>query len=75
MRTKESILKEIFDNDPLGILDDKKMTIKQAEDILENAKVAILRLVLLGADYEIWQNAKISYKTLKQINKELKLIG
>lgn len=75
MKTKDEVLQKIFDNDPQGILDDKKMTTKEAQDILENAKFAIHRLVLLEADYEIWQNAKISYKTLKQIKKQLKLIG
>ena len=53
----------------------KELNRKQAQDILENAKFAIHRLVMLEADYEIWQNAKISYKTLKQIKKKLDLIG
>ena len=53
----------------------KELNRKEAQDILLNAKVAIHRLVMLEADYEIWQNAKISYKTLKQIKNKLKLIG
>ena len=52
----------------------KKLNRKQAQDILLNAKVAIHQLEKLEADYEIWQNAKISHQTLKQIKKKLDLI-
>jgi hypothetical protein len=51
------------------------MNRKQAQDTLLIAKVAIHQLEKLEADYEIWQNAKLSYQTLKQIKKKLELIG
>ena len=51
------------------------MTRKQAQDTLLIAKIAIHQLKELGPDYEIWQNANISHKTLKQIKKKLDLIG
>jgi len=75
MKTKDKVLQEIFDNDPQGILDDKKMTAKGASDILLSAKVAIHTLEELGPDYAIWQNAKISYRTIFKIKKQLELIG
>jgi len=75
MKTKNEVLQEIFDNDPQGILDDKKMTAKEAQDILLSAKVAIHTLEELGPDYAIWQNAKISYRTIFKIKKLLELIG
>lgn len=53
----------------------KELNRKQAQDILENTKFAIHQLEKLEADYEIWQNANISHKTLKQIKKKLELIG
>ena len=53
----------------------KELNRKEAQDILLNAKVAIHRLVMLEADYEIWQNAKISNQTLKQLAKKIDLIG
>ena len=75
MKTKDKVLQEIFDNDPQGILDDKKMTAKEANDMLLVAKSAIHTLEELGPDYAIWQNAKASHKALKQIKKQLELIG
>ena len=53
----------------------KKLNRKQAQDILLNAKVAIHQLEKLEADYEIWQNAKVSDQTLKQLAKKIDLIG
>ena len=53
----------------------KKLNRKQAQDILLNIELAIHQLKELGPDYEIWQNANISHKTLKQIKKKLELIG
>jgi len=53
----------------------KKLNRKKAQDILLNIELAIHKLKELGPDYEIWQNAKISHKTLKQIAKKLDLIG
>ena len=52
----------------------KELNRKEAQDILLNVKVAIHQLEKLEADYEIWQNAKISHKTLKQIKNKLELI-
>ena len=51
------------------------MNRKQSQDILLIAKVAIHQIEKLEADYEIWQNAKISHQALKQIKKKLELIG
>ena len=48
---------------------------KQAKDLLLEAKIAIHTLEELGPDYAIWQNAKISYKTIFKIKKQLELIG
>ena len=48
---------------------------QHSRDMLLEAKVAIHTLEELGPDYAIWQNAKASYKALKQIKKQLKLIG
>ena len=48
---------------------------QQARDMLLEAKVAIHTLEELGPDYAIWQNAKISYKTIFKIKKQLELIG
>ena len=53
----------------------KELNRKQARDILENTKFAIHQLVMLEADYEIWQNAKISYTNLKKIKKLLQAVG
>ena len=74
MKTKNKVPQKIFDNDPQGILDDKKMTAKVASDILLSAKVAVHTLEALGPDYAIWQNAKISYRTIFRIKKQLELI-
>ena len=48
---------------------------KQAKDMLLVIKSAIHTLEELGPDYAIWQNAKISYKTIFKIKKQLELIG
>ena len=48
---------------------------QQAKDLLLEAKVAIHTLEELGPDYAIWQNAKISYRTIFKIKKQLELIG
>ena len=48
---------------------------QQAKDMLLEAKVAIHTLEELGPDYAIWQNAKISYRTIFKIKKLLELIG
>ena len=48
---------------------------QQAKDLLLEAKIAIHTLEELGPDYAIWQNAKISYRTIFKIKKLLELIG
>ena len=53
----------------------KEMNRKQATDMLLVIKSAIHVLEPLGPDYAIWQNAKASHKALKQIKKQLELIG
>ena len=53
----------------------KKLNRKEAQDTLLIAKIAIHQLKELGPDYEIWQNAKISNQTLKQLAKKIDLIG
>ena len=75
MKTKDKVLQEIFDNDPQGILDDKEINRKQATDMLLVITNAIHTLETFGPDYAIWQNAKASHKALKQIKKQLELIG
>ena len=52
----------------------QKITRKNAQDMLLDAKVAIHTLVEFGADYAIWQNAQNSFKALKKIKKELDYI-
>ena len=47
---------------------------KQATDMLLVIKSAIHTLEELGPDYAIWQNAKISYRTIFRIKKQLELI-
>ena len=75
MKTKDKVLQEIFDNDPQGILDNKEMTSKEANNMLLVITNAIHTLEELGPDYAIWQNAKISYRTIFKIKKLLELIG
>ena len=53
----------------------KEINSKEANKMLLAAKVAIHLLETFGPDYAIWQNAKASHKALKQIKKQLELIG
>jgi|TARA_B110000211_G_C13687992_1_gene381784 hypothetical protein len=71
MKTKNKILQEIFNNDPMGILD-KEFTTK---DKLYMLRQEIEDLVELGPDYAHFMNASISYKSLKQIQKLLRKVG
>ena len=48
---------------------------KEANNMLLVIKSAIHTLEELGPDYAIWQNAKISYRTIFKIKKLLELIG
>ena len=71
MKTKNEILQEIFNNDPMGILD-KEFTTK---DKLYMLRQEIEDLVELCPDYAHFMNASISYKSLKQIQKLLRKVG
>ena len=71
MKTKEETLKEIFNNDPMGILD-KPLTPK---DKLWYLKQTIDELVEIGPDYEHFMNARISHTNLKKIKKLLQAVG
>lgn len=52
-----------------------KVKALKAKQILLEAQVAIDTLESLGPDYAIWQNAQITYKTLKQIKNKLRGLG
>lgn len=71
METKNKILQEIFDNDPMGILD-KEFTTK---DKLYMLRQTIDDLVAIGPDYAHFMNAQIAHKNLKKIKKLLEYIG
>ena len=57
------------------IMTQQEINRQQSRDMLLEAKIAIHTLEKLGPDYAIWQNAKASHKALKQIKKQLELIG
>lgn len=71
MKTKDEILQQIFDNDPMGILDEEFTT----KDKLYMLRQTIDELVAIGPDYAHFMNASISYKSLKQIQKLLRKVG
>ena len=71
MKTKEETLKEIFNNDPMGILDEPLTT----KDKLWYLKQTIDDLVAIGPDYAHFMNAQIAHKNLKKIKKLLEYIG
>jgi len=71
MKTKEEILKEIFDNDPMGILDEPLKT----KDKLYLLKKTIDDLIAIGPDYAHFMNAQITNKSLKKIKKLLEYVG
>ena len=83
MKTKEEILKYIFDNDLMGILneDDKVIGIKERRNITKTKdKLYMLRqtideLIEVGPDYAQFMNAQITNKSLKKIKKLLEYIG
>jgi len=83
MKTKEEILKYIFDNDLMGILneDDKVIGIKERRNITKTKdKLYMLRqtideLIEVGPDYAHFMNAQITNKSLKKIKKLLEYIG
>ena len=71
MKTKDEILQEIFDNDPMGILDEQFST----KDKLYMLRQTIDELVAIGPDYAHFMNAQIAHKNLKKIKKLLEYIG
>ena len=71
MKTKDEVLQEIFDNDPMGILDEEFTT----KDKLYMLCQTIDDLVAIGPDYAHFMNAQIAHKNLKKIKKLLEYIG
>ena len=71
MKTKDEVLQEIFDNDPMGILDEEFTT----KDKLYMLRQTIDDLVAIGPDYAHFMNAQIAHKNLKKIKKLLEYIG
>ena len=71
MKTKDEVLQEIFDNDPMGILDEQFST----KDKLYMLRQTIDDLVAIGPDYAHFMNAQIAHKNLKKIKKLLEYIG
>ena len=71
MKTKDEILQQIFDNDPMGILDEEFTT----KDKLYMLRQTIDDLVKLGPDYAHFMSAQISHKNLKKIKNLLEYIG
>ena len=71
MKTKNEVLQEIFDNDPMGILDEQFTT----KDKLYMLRQTIDDLVAIGPDYAHFMNAQIAHKNLKKIKKLSEYIG
>ena len=71
MNTKDEILQQIFDNDPMGILDEEFTT----KDKLYMLRQTIDDLVAIGPDYARFMNAQIAHKNLKKIKKLLEYVG
>jgi hypothetical protein len=65
MKTKDETLQQIFDNDPMGILDEEFTT----KDKLYMLRQTIDDLVAIGPDYAHFMNAQIAHKNLKKIKK------
>ena len=71
MNTKDEVLQQIFDNDPMGILDEEFTT----KDKLYMLRQTIDDLVAIGTDYAHFMNAQIAHKSLKKIKKLLEYVG
>ena len=71
MKTKDEVLQEIFDNDPMGILNEEFTT----KDKLYVLRQTIDELVAIGPDYAHFMNAQIAHKNLKKIKKLLEYVG
>ena len=71
MKTKDEVLQEIFNNDPMGILDEEFTT----KDKLYMLRQTIDDLVEIGPDYAHFMNAQIAHNNLKKIKKLLEYVG
>ena len=71
MKTKDEVLQQIFDNDPMGILDEEFTT----KDKLYMLRQTIDDLIAIGPDYAHFMNAQIAHKNLKKIKKLLEYVG
>jgi hypothetical protein len=71
MKTKDEVLQQIFDNDPMGILDEEFTT----KDKLYMLRQTIDDLVAIGPDYAHFMNAQIAHKNLKKIKNLLEYVG
>ena len=71
MDTKDEVLQQIFDNDPMGILDEEFTT----KDKLYMLRQTIDDLIAIGPDYAHFMNAQIAHKNLKKIKKLLEYVG
>ena len=71
MKTKDEILKEILNNDPMGILDQPFTT----KEKLYMVKKTVNELVAVGPDYAQCMSAQSAHKNLKKIKKLLEYIG
>ena len=58
-----------------GKLTEAKYSPKEVKNIIWDMKEYVNKLVKVGEDYEIFQNAKASAKALKKIQKLLKQVG
>ena len=71
MKTKDEILKEILNNDPMGILNEPFTT----KEKLYMVKKTVNELVAAGPDYAQFMSAQSAHKNLKKIKKLLEYIG
>ena len=71
MKTKDETLQQIFDTDPMEILDEEFTT----KDKLYMLRQTIDDLVAIGPDYAHFMNAQIAHKNLKKIKKLLEYVG
>lgn len=75
MKTKDETLQQIFDTDPMEILDEEFTTKLSPKDKLYMLRQTIDDLVAIGPDYAHFMNAQIAHKNLKKIKKLLEYIG
>ena len=72
MNKSEKILREIIREE---LLNEASYSSKEVKRIIWDMKEYVDKLVDVGEDYSIFQNAKASAKALKQIKKLLKNVG